>query len=99
MSEVMEKNIPTAEELFERVRSNTANVSLKPWEDWGISKEEWVKYVQDRIRRDQGTPREGTPAPDFTVERLDPKGQRTGEMFTLSSLFGKPIALLFGSYT
>jgi len=99
MSEEMENIIPTAEELFERVRANTANVSLKAWEDWGISKEEWVKYVQDRIRRDQGAPKEGTPAPDFTVERLDPKGQRTGEMFTLSSLFGKPIALLFGSYT
>ena len=98
MSEVMEKNIPTAEELFERVRSNPA-VPSQPWEGWGISKEEWVKYVQDRIRRDQGTPREGTLAPNFTVERLDSKGQRTGEMFTLSSLFGKPIALLFGSYT
>ena len=98
MSEEMEKNIPTAEEIFERLRSNPA-VPSQPWEGWGISKEEWVKYVQDRIRRDQGTPREGTPAPEFTVARLDPKGQRTGEMFTLSSIFGKPIALLFGSYT
>ena len=99
MSEVIEKKIPTAEELFEKVRTNTANVSLQPWEDWGISKEEWVEYVQDRIRQDQGTPRKGAPAPDFTVERLDLKGQRTGEMFTLSSIFGEPIALLFGSYT
>ena len=98
MSEVMEKNIPTAEEIFQRLRSNPA-VPSQPWEGWGISKEEFVKYAQDRIRRDQGTPREGTPAPDFTVERLDPKGQRTGEMFTLSSKFGKPVALLFGSYT
>ena len=40
MSEEIEHIIPTAEELFERVRANTANVSLKPWEDWGISKEE-----------------------------------------------------------
>jgi len=92
-------HIPTAEELFERIKNNTANVSKHPWKDWNISKEEWVKYVQERVKQDLDAPVKGQIAPDFSVERLDSSGKRTGHMTKLSSLFGKPIALLFGSYT
>ena len=99
MSENIEARIPTGEELFERVKNNKANVSKHPWKDWNISKEEWVHYLQERIRCDLGAPKEGQPAPDFTVERLDAKGKRTSEMVTLSTLFDKSVALLFGSYT
>ena len=99
MPKDIESQIPTAEELFERVRNNKANVSKHPWEDWNISKEEWVHYLQERIRRDISAPKEGQLAPDFVAERLDAKGKRTGEMVALSAFFGKSIALLFGSYT
>ena len=99
MSELFDKRVPTAEELFDRVKNNQANVSKHPWKDWNISKEEWVEYVQGRIRRDIGAPKTGDIAPDFGVEKLDADGKRSGEIFNLSSLFGKPIALLFGSYT
>ena len=99
MSKDIESRIPTAEELFERVKNNKANVSKNPWMGWGISKEDWVKYLQERIRQDLGAPKKGQSAPDFTVECLDAQGKRTGKMINLSAFFGKPIALLFGSYT
>jgi len=99
MSELFDKRVPTAEELFERVRNNKANVSKHPWKDWNISKKEWVEYVQDRIRKDIAAPKKNDIAPDFGVERLDVNGKRTGEIVNLLSLTGKPIALLFGSYT
>ena len=99
MSEVVDKRIPTAEELFERVKNNKANVSKHPWKDWNISKEEWVKYLQGRIRQDLDAPKEGDIAPDFSVEKLAADGKRMGEGINLSSFFGRPIALLFGSYT
>ena len=99
MVELFDKRVPTAEELFERVKNNKANVSKHPWKDWNITKEEWVEYLQGRIRQDIGAPKKGDIAPDFHVERLGRDGKRTGEMIDLSSLLGKPIALLFGSYT
>ena len=99
MTDDIESRIPSAEELFERVKNNKANVSKTPWKVWGISKEEWVKYLQERIKQDLEAPKERELAPDFSVERLDSLGKRTGEMFNLSTFFGKPIALLFGSYT
>ena len=99
MQEKTFKHVPTAAELFERIRNNKANVSKHPWKDWGISKGEWVKYLQDRIRKDIAAPKEGNIAPDFAVERLSTDGKRTGETVNLSTLFEKPVALLFGSYT
>lgn len=99
MSELFGSRVPTAEELFERVRNNKANVSKHPWKDWNISKEEWVEYIQARIRHDIAAPKKNDIAPDFSVERLDRNGLRSGDMVSLSSFSGKPIALLFGSYT
>ena len=59
----------------------------------------WVEYLQDRIRKDIEAPKEGNDAPDFSVERLSTDGKRTGEIINLSTLFGKPLGLVFGSYT
>ena len=68
-------HIPTAEELFARIKNNTANVSKHPWKDWNISKGEWVKYVQERVKQDLDAPIKGQLAPDFSVERLDSSGK------------------------
>ena len=38
-------------------------------------------------------------APDFELERLSPEGRRTGQTFRLSSGRGRPVGLVFGSYT
>ncbi len=49
--------------------------------------------------RQSRVPQVGTPAPDFEIERLDRDRKRTGEMVRLSALKGRPVALVFGSYT
>ena len=69
------------------------------FEKMGLSRDEF-KDVQARMKeRDEHTPAIGTLAPDFEIERLSPDGKRTGETFTLSSTRGRPVALVFGSYT
>jgi hypothetical protein len=73
-----------------------------PWVDWGdggISKEEFEEYLARKQARQAKAPLVGQPAPDFEIERLDAHGKQTGKMFRLSSTRGRPVALVFGSYT
>ena len=53
----------------------------------------------EAVAREKHAPPEGSEAPDFEIERLSPEGKRTGEMFRLSAMRGRPVALIFGSYT
>lgn len=73
------------------------------WEKIGGSRNEYLKYyeamVGERALRDQTAPKVGELAPDFEIERLSSAGKRSGEMFHLSSTRGRPVALVFGSYT
>jgi len=46
------------------------------------------------LRAQSAAPHEGTPAPDFTLKKLG-----SDEVVTLSTLTGRPVALVFGSYT
>ena len=49
--------------------------------------------------RQPDVPQPGTPAPDFEIEVMDRERKRNGETVRLSNLRGKPVGLLFGSYT
>jgi hypothetical protein len=49
--------------------------------------------------RAQGMPMPGEIAPDFTVDVMDTGQKRTGESKSLSDFRGKPVGLIFGSYT
>jgi hypothetical protein len=73
------------------------------WEKLNLTREQYLEdyeaMVRERALRDQAAPKVGEPAPDFEIERLSSVGKRTGEMFRLSSTRGKPVALVFGSYT
>jgi hypothetical protein len=82
---------------FENVVQNAS----QEWLDTrGKTREQLRKFIEARVVRDQTkSPKVGQPAPDFTLERLDERGNRTGEMATLSDYFGKPLGLVFGSYT
>lgn len=74
----------------------------RPWENWGrggISKEEFEEFIAETEARQAKAPIVGEPAPDFEIERLDARGKPTGQMFRLSSVRGRPVALVFGSYT
>jgi hypothetical protein len=64
-----------------------------------MTADEYTAMVAERVAKERRAPKIGDAAPDFTIERLSPEGQRTGETFTLSSLKGTPVGLVFGSYT
>ncbi len=69
------------------------------WSQMMLTRQEYESMVQERAERDQQAPKVGEPAPDFVAARLSPSGTRTGNEFQLSTALGRPIALVFGSYT
>ena len=80
---------------------NVVNNASQEWLDTrGKTREELRKFIEARVVRDRDkSPKVGDRAPDFELERLDAQGKRTGKTTRLSSHFGKPIGLVFGSYT
>ena len=82
---------------FEKVVVNATEEWLKTR---GLTRDQLRRFIEKRVIRDkEKTPRVGDPAPDFELEKLDAQGRRTGQMVRLSSFFGSPIGLIFGSYT
>ena len=69
------------------------------WEDAGFTRTEFEDRWRARLERDRFSPVTGAPAPDFILEVLTSEGNRSGDLFQLSSLFGKPVGLVFGSST
>lgn len=82
---------------FEHVVNN----ATQEWLDTrGKTREQLRSFIEARVIRDQEkSPKVGDPAPDFELERLDEHGKRTGKLMRLSSQFGTPVGLVFGSYT
>ncbi len=85
-------------------------VEISYVEDWrDIPPERWAKMMMtpeqytamraERLARERSAPGVGDPAPDFEIERLSPQGKRMGEMFRLSACRGRPVGVVFGSYT
>ncbi len=64
-----------------------------------MTEDEFDAMMAANKARHSRVPQVGTPAPDFEIERLDRDRKRTGEMVWLSALKGRPVALVFGSYT
>ena len=64
-----------------------------------LTREAYAAMRTARVERERQAPKVGAPAPDFRVERLAADGTRGGEFFQLSQTRGKPVALIFGSYT
>lgn len=64
-----------------------------------LTRETYTAMRNERVERERLAPRVGAPAPDFSVERLSKDGKRSGENFQLSQTKGRPVALIFGSYT
>ncbi|MDP6692188.1 MAG: hypothetical protein QF384_22050 [Alphaproteobacteria bacterium] len=73
---------------------------IRVWLDISdITKEQFEAHMTAQQAREAGVPRVGEMAPDFTADILDRSRMRTGEMVRLSDLRGKPVGLVFGSYT
>ncbi len=88
-----------SDELPERIARRIATISDEELEFRGRTREGMRQGWLARIERDKGSPRIGDEAPDFELERLSPAGMRTGETLRLSALRGKPVGLIFGSFT
>ena len=84
-------------EKFEKIVVNATEEWLKTR---GKTRDQLRSFIEKRVIRDrEKSPKVGDPAPDFELEKLDDHGKRTGNMMRLSSNFGTPIGLIFGSYT
>lgn len=64
-----------------------------------ISEAEFEAHMAQEKAREAVVPRPGDMAPDFTADLLGPDRQRTGAQMTLSDLRGKPVGIVFGSFT
>ena len=69
------------------------------WAKMRLTPEQYNAMRAERLARETAAPAIGDPAPDFEIERLSPAGKRTGRMFRLSETRGRPVGLVFGSYT
>ena len=87
-------------ELPQKFEDIINNQTDEWFEKRGKTRDELRTFIENRIVKDQKfSPKVGDNAPDFEVEKLDGTGRRTGELIKLSSYFGKPVGLIFGSYT
>jgi len=75
------------------------SLSDADYERMMLNRADYTAMRDARVEREKIAPRVGDLAPDFTIERLSAGGKRTGEMFQLSENRGRPVALIFGSYT
>jgi hypothetical protein len=64
-----------------------------------ITEQQFDALQAEQKARQARVPRTGVPAPDFELDVLTRHRKRTGERIRLSALKGKPVGLIFGSYT
>ena len=69
------------------------------WKKMNITKERFLEISAEPDAREKLAPPVGKNAPDFELKRLDEKGALTEETLRLSDLRGRPVGLIFGSYT
>jgi hypothetical protein len=64
-----------------------------------LGRSELQSFFDTGVAREKSSPKVGTKAPEFRLERLDQNGNRTGHSIHLAQILDKPVALVFGSYT
>lgn len=64
-----------------------------------LTRHRYKEMRDERIERERHAPRVGEMAPDFTIQRLSSNNNNDSASFTLSKTRGRPVALIFGSYT
>ena len=75
------------------------DVPEERWPKLMMTRDEYRAMVQERAERDRHAPRVGERAPDFVARRLHPGGGPAEETFRLEETRGRPVGLVFGSYT
>lgn len=79
--------------------SHPDDIPAGRWDRLMMSVDEYTAMVEERARRDALAPAVGDKVPDFSALRLGSDGSRTGEVFQLHQALGRPLGLVFGSYT
>ena len=74
-------------------------ITPEQFERMGIDREKFEKIKAAMKIREKNAPEVGGKAPNFELKRLSQDGQLTEERVGLTDLLGRPIALVFGSYT
>ena len=69
------------------------------WAKMMMTPDQYLAMRAERLAREEAAPAVGDVAPDFEAERLTSAGRPSGETVRLSDLVGKPVGLVFGSYT
>ena len=64
-----------------------------------LSTDEFDALRAGQMARQVDVPETGSMAPDFEIDVYDRQRRRTGDQIRLSSLRGKPVGLIFGSWT
>ncbi len=88
-----------AADLPQPVADRIASISDEELKFRGLTREGMRERFLDRMERDKYSPQVGEEAPNFELELLGATGKRTDDRLSLSSLRGKPVGLIFGSFT
>ncbi|MDH3240712.1 MAG: hypothetical protein OEO83_08595 [Alphaproteobacteria bacterium] len=88
-----------ADKLPKIFEDRIARITDEELEFRGWTREDMRARYLARMEQDKSSPQVGEMAPDFELELLDAAGKRTGQRVSLSGLRGKPVGLIFGSYT
>ena len=75
------------------------DVPPERWAQSMLTREEYGAMVHERSIRDQRAPIMGALAPDFVARRLTEGKASETASFRLRETRGRPVALVFGSYT
>jgi len=69
------------------------------WKQMNITRERFAEVAAQMEEREKRAPAPGSPAPDFALRRLGADRRPSAVRVRLSELRGRPVALVFGSYT
>ncbi len=96
----MPRVLPESPVTLEEYGAMSMDQRRKVWlEISDISEEEFEAHMAGEKAREAIVPKVGETAPDFAADVLDRDRKRTGERVRLSDLRGKPVGLVFGSFT
>ena len=95
-ADIQDANLYRAELRFADLPATTVQRLVERME---LTPAELEERYETSARRERAAPKPGDKAPVFTLELIDESGARTGEMRSLADHIGKPVALIFGSYT
>lgn len=96
----MPEEIPTSPVTLEQYAAMEMAERRKVWlEISDITEAAFEAHMATQRAREADVPKVGAVAPDFVADVVDRARRRTGAQVRLSDLRGRPVGLVFGSYT